>query len=94
MCALILTRNPPPGPPPYHYRGYSRPMTLLDKIMVISFIILFIVLVIVGVIFGSKQQKNISNPRPSGPTAPRAPAPEPVPETYRRKPAPTRYGRV
>lgn len=90
MCALILTRNPPPGPPPpYHYRSYSRPMTLLDKIMVISFIILFIVLVIVGVIFGSKQQKNISSPGPSGPTAP-----EPVPETYRRKPAPTRYGRV
>lgn len=88
MCALILTRNPPPGPPPpYHYRSYSRPMTLLDKIMVISFIILFIVLVIVGVIFGSKQ-KNISNPPPQAPTT------GSVPETYRRKPAPTRYGRV
>lgn len=88
MCALILTRNPPPGPPPYHYRSYSRPMTLLDKIMVISFIILFIVLVIVGVIFGSKQQKNISNPPLQAPTT------GSVPETYRRKPAPTRYGRV
>lgn len=82
MCALILTRNPPPGPPgPHHYRGYSRPMTVLDKIMVILFIILFIVLIIIGIVFGSKQQKNISTP-------------EPVPETYRRKPAPTRYGRV
>ena len=63
-------------------------MTVLDKVMVISFIILFLVLVIVGIIFGSKQQKNISNPPPQVPT------PEPVPETYRRKPAPTRYGRV
>ena len=79
MCALILTRNPPP----HHYRSYSRPMTVLDKIMVILFIILFIVLIIIGIVFGSKQQKNISTP-----------APEPVPETYRRKPAPTRYGRV
>lgn len=85
MCALILTRNPPG---PHHYRGYSRPMTVLDKIMVILFIILFIVLIIIGIVFGSKQQKNISTPTPQ------ASAPEPVPETYRRKPAPTRYGRV
>lgn len=93
MCALILTRNPPPHPPgPHHYRGYSRPMTLLDKIMVISFIILFIVLIIVGIVFGSKQQKNISTPTPQA-SAPE-PVPEPVSETYRRKPAPTRYGRV
>lgn len=93
MCALILTRNPPPHPPgPHHYRGYSRPMTVLDKIMVILFIILFIVLIIIGIVFGSKQQKNISTPTPQAPAP--EPVPEPVSETYRRKPAPTRYGRV
>ena len=58
------------GHPHFHhgYCGHGRPMTMLDKIIIVAFIVLFIVLIIIGVVMGNKQKKITGGPDMPDPT--------------------------